>query len=40
MELVAIGDLEVPVDADTIELAAWTLTASAILNLDEVLTRN
>ena len=40
VELVAIGDLEVPVDADTIELAAWTLTASAILNLDEVLTRN
>jgi hypothetical protein len=25
---------------DTIELATWTLTASAILNLDEVLTRN
>ena len=40
VELVAIGDLQVPVDADTIELAAWTLTASAILNLDEVLTRN
>jgi len=40
VELVATGDLEVPADVDTIELATWTLTASAILNLDEVLTRN
>ena len=40
VRLVATGDLEVPVDVDTVDLAAWTLASSAILNLDEVLTRN
>ena len=29
VELVATGDLEVPADVDTIELATWTLTGPA-----------
>ncbi len=40
VELVAVGDLPVPIEPDVIELAAWTLAASAVMNLDEALTRN
>jgi hypothetical protein len=38
--LVAVGDLPVPTDVDVIDLAAWSLVSSAVMNLDEVLTRN
>ena len=38
-KLVAIGAKPPPADADVPELAAWSLVASQILNLDETLTR-
>ena len=38
--LAGVGDLPTPEGIDRIELAAWTLTASALLNLDEVLNKN
>ena len=37
---IAFGDSEPPADADPVELAAWTLVANLILNLDEVIMRN
>ena len=33
------GEAAVPAELDPIELAAWTLTASTVLNLDEALTK-
>ncbi|MFM7555996.1 MAG: hypothetical protein ACKPAH_11975, partial [Verrucomicrobiota bacterium] len=33
------GEFPVPAGLDPVELAAWTLTASTVLNLDEALTK-
>jgi hypothetical protein len=38
-QLVAVGESEPSAALDPAELAAWTLIASALLNLDEVITR-
>ena len=38
-ELVHSGDSEPAADLDVVELAAWTLVASTLLNLDEALTQ-
>jgi Protein of unknown function (DUF1553) len=38
--LLTVGDAPVPMDLDRSELAAWTLVASAILNLDITITKN
>jgi len=38
-ELLAVGDLTADSSLDAVELAAWTLTANVLLNLDEVVTR-
>lgn len=38
--LLAVGDLPASTDLDPAQLAAWTLAASAVLNLDDVLTKN
>ncbi|MBS0264717.1 MAG: DUF1553 domain-containing protein, partial [Planctomycetes bacterium] len=38
-KLVAFGDSKSPPGLDPVELAAYTLTANVVLNLDEVLTR-
>ncbi len=38
-ELLDVGDSAVPDDLPSVELAAWTLVASVILNLDETLNR-
>jgi hypothetical protein len=38
-KLLAVGESKPPDTADPAELAAWTLVASQILNLDETLTR-
>ncbi len=38
--LLSPGSTEVPADADAIELAAWTMLASTVLNLDETLVRD
>ncbi|HYE99161.1 MAG TPA: DUF1553 domain-containing protein, partial [Planctomycetota bacterium] len=37
---IAVGDVAPDPAADPVELAAWTMTASVVLNLDEVLTKN
>jgi mono/diheme cytochrome c family protein len=37
--LVRVGELPVPPDLDVRDLAAWTATASLVLNLDETITR-
>jgi hypothetical protein len=39
-KLVRIGDSQPPAHVEPAELAAWTLVANTILNLDEALTRN
>ena len=39
-ELLATGQAPVAADIDTVELAAWTAVARAILNLSETITRN
>lgn len=39
-ELLSVGARPVPDDLDTVELAAWTTIARAILNLHETITRN
>jgi hypothetical protein len=39
LELISVGDSDLPVEADMIELAAWTTLAGMILNLDEIVTR-
>ena len=39
-ELVTSGTLPVDEKFDRIELAAWTMAANVVLNLDEVVTRN
>jgi hypothetical protein len=39
-KLVAHGDSKPPADVPPAELAAWTLVANMLLNLDETLTRN
>jgi len=39
LALVSIGETERPADLDVAELAAWTTVASAVLNLDETITR-
>ena len=39
-KLVALGESKPPADLPAPELAAWTLVANMILNLDETLTRN
>jgi hypothetical protein len=38
-QLVAVGASPRGRDGDPVELAAWTVVAQAILNLDEVITR-
>jgi hypothetical protein len=38
-KLISIGATSPPADADPAELAAWTLVASQILNMDECVTR-
>ncbi|MFK8113858.1 MAG: DUF1553 domain-containing protein [Rubripirellula sp.] len=38
-ELLAIGEAKQQTDADPVQLAAWTILASTLLNLDETLTR-
>jgi len=37
--LIEVGESPTPMELDPVELASWTLLASAILNLDAVLTR-
>ena len=37
---IAFGDSKPPTDVDAAELAAWTLVANLILNLDEAIVRN
>ena len=37
--LVSVGETPAPATAAKPELAAWTMVASAILNLDEVVTK-
>jgi len=39
LELLDVGDSDAPSDLDAGELAAWTLIANLLLNLDEALTR-
>jgi hypothetical protein len=39
-KLVAVGQTPLPEHADPVELAAWTLVANAILNLDAAITRD
>ena len=38
-KLIAFGDSKAPANLDPVELAAYTLTANVLLNLDEVITR-
>ena len=38
--LIAVGESKPPVDVPPAELAAWTLLANMLLNLDETITRN
>jgi hypothetical protein len=38
-KLIEVGEAPVPAELDPVELAAWTMLASSILNLDSVLTR-
>ena len=38
-QLLAVGELPAATGLDAIELAAWTVTANVLLNLDEVVTR-
>jgi mono/diheme cytochrome c family protein len=38
-KLIAIGSADRPKDLDATKLAAWTMTANVLLNLDEVLTK-
>jgi hypothetical protein len=37
--LIEVGDSMTPADLDAVELAAWTVVASTLLNLDEAITR-
>ncbi len=39
-KLIAVGESAAPAKLDPAELAAWTLVASTILNLDETVTKN
>ncbi|MCA9079607.1 MAG: DUF1553 domain-containing protein [Planctomycetaceae bacterium] len=39
-ELLKVGEYPLPESYDPAELAAWTMTANLLLNLDEVVTRN
>ena len=39
-KLIRVGDSEPPGHVEPAEMAAWTLVANTILNLDEALTRN
>ena len=39
-QLVAVGESKPDAQLDPIELAAWTMTANLVLNLDEVLNKN
>lgn len=39
-QLLAIGEAPIDQNMDVSELAAWTMTANMILNLDEVITKN
>lgn len=38
-QLLTVGELPVPAEVDRVELAAWTVTANVLLNLDEFITR-
>jgi hypothetical protein len=38
--LVAVGEIAPPSELDPVELAAWTMVANLVLNLDEVITKN
>jgi hypothetical protein len=38
--LIEVGESPVPMDADPVELAAWSLLANALLNLDATITRS
>jgi hypothetical protein len=39
-QLLAVGELKVEDAAECAELAAWTMVANMVLNLDEVVTKN
>jgi hypothetical protein len=39
-DLVAVGAVPIPADVDAADLAAWTVLANLLLNLDEALTRS
>ena len=39
-KVLAVGESPVPEGLDSAELAAWTLVANVILNLDETMTKN
>ena len=39
-KVLAVGERPVPDGLDSAELAAWTLVANVILNLDETMTKN
>jgi hypothetical protein len=39
-KLLAVGSFKAKPELDRAELAAWTLVANTLLNLDETITRN
>ena len=39
-ELLKVGEFPLPAEYDAAKLAAWTMTANLLLNLDEVVTKN
>jgi hypothetical protein len=38
-DLLAVGEIPISPESDPIEMAAWTVTANVLLNLDEFVTR-
>ena len=39
-KVLAVGESAVPEGLNSVELAAWTLVANCVLNLDETMTKN